>query len=100
MGCLFSHYYSSKSNKFNNNNSLDDYASFIDNGTMELLIKNDESIFIDNNQEITQYELNNLVINRLVTLEQNIEELSKDIHHLNQSIEQKSDSYSQYDDNK
>ena len=99
MGCLFSHYYNTKSKMFTNNNSVDDYASFIDNGTMELLIKNDESIFIDNNQEINQYELNNLVINRLLTLEKNIEELSKDIHHLNQSIEHKSDSYSQYDNN-
>ena len=101
MGCLFSHYYNQKNKMFNsNNNSLDDYASFIDNDTMELLIKkNDESIFIDNNQEINQYELNNLVINRLITLEKNIEELSKDIHHLNQSVEQKSDSYSQYDNN-
>ena len=100
MGCLFSHYYNQKSKMFNNNNSLDDYASFIDNDTMELLIKkNDESIFIDNNQEINQYELNNLVINRLITLEKNIEELSKDIHHLNQSVEHKSDSYSQYDNN-
>ena len=101
MGCLFSQYYNQKNKMFNsNNNSLDDYASFIDNDTMELLIKkNDESIFIDNNQEINQYELNNLVINRLITLEKNIEELSKDIHHLNQSVEQKSDSYSQYDNN-
>ena len=101
MGCLFSHYYNQKRKMFNsNNNSLDDYASFIDNDTMELLIKkNDESIFIDNNQEINQYELNNLIINRLVTVEKNIEELSKDIHHLNQSVEHKSDSYSQYDNN-
>ena len=101
MGCLFSHYYNQKSKMFNSNkNSLDDYASFIDNDTMELLIKkNDESIFIDNNQEINQYELNNLVINRLITLEKNIEELSKDIHHLNQSVEHKSNSYSQYDNN-
>ena len=63
---------------------------------MELLIKNDESIFDDNN-EINQYELNKLIVNRLITLENNIEELSKDVHHLNRSIENKSDSYNQYD---
>ena len=51
MGCLFSSYYK---NKMFGNTSVDDYASFIDSGTMELLIKNDESIFIDNNQEINQ----------------------------------------------
>ena len=65
---------------------------------MELLIKNDESIFEDNN-EINQYELNKLIVHRLITLENNIEELSKDIHHLNQSIENKSESYNQYDNN-
>jgi len=58
-----------------------------------------ELVMVDNNQEINQYELNNLIINRLVTVEKNIEELSKDIHHLNQSVEHKSDSYSQYDNN-
>ena len=58
MGCLFSSYYKNKNkNKMFGNTSVDDYASFIDSGTMELLIKNDESIFIDNNQEINQYEL-------------------------------------------
>ena len=73
------------------NNSIDDYASFIDSNTMELLIKkNEQTIFKDNNQEVTQYELNNLLINRLITLEKNIEEVSKDIHHLNQNIENKS----------
>jgi hypothetical protein len=86
MGCFFS-----KSTK-----SDDDYASFINNDTMELLIKNDESIFIDDNNGINQYELNKLVINRLITLENNIEELSKDIHHLNKSVEGNPDSYSQY----
>ena len=80
MGCLFSiPSYNS------NSNSLDDYASFINNDTMELLIKNDESIF-DDNPEISQYELNKLMVHRLLTLENNIEELSKDIHHLNESI--------------
>jgi len=94
MGCLFSSY--SKNSMFKNN-SIDDYASFIDSNTMELLIKkNEESIFIDNNQEVTQYELNNLLINRLITLEKNIEEVSKDIHHLNQNIENKSASYNEY----
>ena len=77
MGCLFS-------NLNSQSNSLDDYASFINNDT-ELLIKNDESIF-DDNPEISQYELNKLVVHRLITLENNIEELSKDIHHLNESI--------------
>ncbi len=86
MGCFFS----------KSSTSDDDYASFINNDTMELLIKNDESIFIDDNNGINQYELNKLVINRLITLENNIEELSKDIHHLNKSVEEKSDSYSQY----
>ena len=52
---------------------------------MELLIKNDESIF-DDNPEINQNELNKLLVHRLLTLENNIEELSKDIHHLNESI--------------
>ena len=93
MGCLFSSF--TKNDMFRNN-SIDDYASFIDNDTMELLIKNDESIFIENNQEVTQYELNNLLINRLITLEKNIEEVSKDIHHLNQNIENKSASYNEY----
>ena len=66
--------------------SLDDYASFINNDTMELLIKNDESIF-DDNPEISQYELNKLMVHRLLTLENNIEELLfLDIHHLNESI--------------
>lgn len=78
MGCLFS-------NLNSQSNSLDDYASFINNDTMELLIKNDESIF-DDNPEISQYELNKLMVHRLITLENNIEELSKDIHHLNESI--------------
>lgn len=78
MGCLFSIPRSQS-------NSLDDYASFINNDTMELLIKNDESIF-DDNPEISQYELNKLMVHRLLTLENNIEELSKDIHHLNESI--------------
>ena len=78
MGCLFS--------SLNpQSHSLDDYASFINNDTMELLIKNDESIF-DDNPEISQYELNKLMVHRLLTLENNIEELSKDIHHLNESI--------------
>ena len=80
MGCLFS--IPSSNSNFN---SLDDYASFINNDTMELLIKNDESIF-DDNPEISQYELNKLMVHRLLTLENNIEELSKDIHHLNESI--------------
>ena len=91
MGCLFSR-------PFFSERSVDDYASFINNDTMELLIKNDESIFDDNN-EMNQYELNKLIVNRLITLENNIEELSKDIHHLNQSIENKSGSYNQYDNN-
>lgn len=82
MGCLFS---IPSSNSNSNSNSLDDYASFINNDTMELLIKNDESIF-DDNPEISQYELNKLMVHRLLTLENNIEELSKDIHHLNESI--------------
>tara|TARA_A100000164_G_C21378431_1_gene527490 strand:+ start:277 stop:531 length:255 start_codon:yes stop_codon:yes gene_type:complete len=81
MGCLFS-YPAFKSK------SIDDYASFINNDTMELLLKNDESIF-NENEEISQYELNKLVVNRLITLENNIEELSKDVHHLNESIENK-----------
>ena len=34
---------------------------------MELLIKNDESIF-DDNPEISQYELNKLMVHRLLTL--------------------------------
>ena len=38
MGCLFS--YPAFQSK-----SIDDYASFINNDTMELLLKNDESIF-------------------------------------------------------
>ena len=50
--------------------------------------ENDESIF-NENEEISQYELNKLVVNRLITLENNIEELSKDVHHLNESIENK-----------
>jgi len=89
MGCLFS-------TPFFYKKSVDDYASFINNDTMELLIKNDESIFTDN-PDINQYELNKLIVNRLITLENNIEELSKDIHHLNQSIENKSGSYKEYD---
>ena len=78
MGCLFS-IPSSQSR------SIDDYASFINNDTMELLIKNEESIF-DDNPDINQSELNKLMVHRLLTLENNIEELSKDIHHLNQYI--------------
>jgi hypothetical protein len=83
MGCLFS-IPSSQSR------SIDDYASFINNDTMELLIKNEESIF-DDNPDINQSELNKLMVHRLLTLENNIEELSKDIHHLNQYIKIKNE---------
>ena len=67
MGCFFS-----KSSTSDD----DDYASFINNDT-RTFNKNDESIFIDDNNGINQYELNKLVINRLITLENNIEELSE-----------------------
>ncbi len=88
MGCLFSY-------PIFGRKSVDDYASFINSDTMELLIKNDESLFTD--ADLNQFELNKLIVNRLITLENNIEELSKDIHHLNSSIKNKSESYNEYD---
>jgi hypothetical protein len=60
MGCLFSHEYEDEL-----------YASLLEESSIEVSKKLP-----------SQYEINKLIVKRLITLEENIVELSKDIHYL------------------